>query len=81
MIPWAKSVQLVDFVSQTKQNFFLKMHAIVMNAAKNFITSEPSAEQRQRVAKLKTAYDNRRRLEKAKHSVVKKMRSNKGWSE
>lgn len=58
-----------------------KMHAVVMNAAKSFITSEPSAEQRQRVANLKTVYDNRRRLEKAKHSAVKKMRSNKGWSE
>lgn len=58
-----------------------KMHAVVMNAAKSFITSEPGAEQRQRVANLKTVYDNRRRLEKAKHSAVKKMRSNKEWCE
>lgn len=58
-----------------------KLHAIVVNAAKTFITSEPSAEQRKRVANLEKAYDNRRRLEKAKHSAVKKMRSNKGWSE
>ncbi|KAG1820978.1 uncharacterized protein BJ212DRAFT_1445458 [Suillus subaureus] len=58
-----------------------KMHAVVMDAAKNFITSEPSAEQRQRVANLEKAHDNRRRLEKDKRSAVKKMRSNKGWSE
>ncbi|KAG2132952.1 hypothetical protein DEU56DRAFT_811412 [Suillus clintonianus] len=58
-----------------------KMHTIVMDAAKNFITSEPSAKQRQRVANLEKAHDSRRRLEKNKRSAVKKMRSNKGWSE
>ncbi|KAG2133537.1 uncharacterized protein EDB93DRAFT_1093281 [Suillus bovinus] len=58
-----------------------KMHAIVMGAAKNFITNEPSAEQRQRVANLEKAHANRRRLEKDKRSAVKKMRSDKGWSE
>ncbi|KAG1736529.1 hypothetical protein EDB19DRAFT_1028567 [Suillus lakei] len=58
-----------------------KMHAVVMDAAKNFITSEPSAEQRQRVANLEKAHDNRRRLEKDRRSAVKKIRSNKGWSE
>ncbi|KAG2086727.1 hypothetical protein BD769DRAFT_1632559 [Suillus cothurnatus] len=58
-----------------------KMHAVVIGAAKNFITSEPSAEQRQRVANLEKAHDSRRRLEKDKRSAVKKMRSNKGWRE
>ncbi|KAG2075468.1 hypothetical protein BDR04DRAFT_1005973 [Suillus decipiens] len=58
-----------------------KMHTVVMDAAKNFITSEPSAEQRRRVANLEKAHDNRRRLEKDKRSAVKKMRSKKGWSE
>jgi peptidyl-tRNA hydrolase ICT1 len=57
------------------------MHAVVIGAAKNFITSEPSAEQRQRVANLEKAHDSRRRLEKDKRSTVKKMRSNKGWRE
>lgn len=57
------------------------MHAVVMDAAKDFITSEPSAEQRQRVANLEKAHANQRRLEKDKRSAVKKMRSNKGWSE
>lgn len=58
-----------------------KMHTVVMDAAKNFITSEPSAEQRRRVANLEKAHDNRRRMEKDKRSAVKKMRSKKGWSE
>lgn len=58
-----------------------KMHVVVMDAAKDFITNEPSAEQRQRVANLERAHANRRRLEKDKRSAVKKMRSNKGWSE
>ncbi|KAJ8588890.1 hypothetical protein M405DRAFT_852353 [Rhizopogon salebrosus TDB-379] len=58
-----------------------KMHAIVMDAAKKFITNEPSAEQRQRVANLEKAHNRRRRLEKDARSAVKKMRSSKGWSD
>jgi peptidyl-tRNA hydrolase ICT1 len=57
------------------------MHAIVMDAAKKFITNEPSAEQRQRVANLEKAHNRRRRLEKDARSAVKKMRSSKGWSD
>ncbi|OAX41458.1 hypothetical protein K503DRAFT_662656, partial [Rhizopogon vinicolor AM-OR11-026] len=56
-----------------------KMHAIVMDAAKKFITNEPSTEQKQKVANLEKAYNKRRRLEKDGRSAVKKMRSYKGW--
>jgi peptidyl-tRNA hydrolase ICT1 len=67
--------------SHFERRFFLKMHAIVMDAAKTFITNEPSAEQRQRVANLEKAHNRRRRLEKDARSAVKKMRSSKGWSD